>query len=653
MGNMDKLSLCATVGMYIKIHLLFRHVGVLLAIGLVAAVASGCAGITVKRVDPGKRVASFDRSALHSNRPSERTLAFLKQRDLEAFWKSDPLGLIIMLDAQYRDDPYGDTLFALMEICHLEAERSKTVPEDAAVRHLSCALYAYLYLVNLKDNPQGNLYHPYSRLAAQFYNTSLARYLLYARENGLRYEHGRKLRLLVGEIELDRRLSELSWNPEEFAGFKLAYEYEVGGLETYNVHPGLGVPMALIRKQQERDTARPEDKFLPTIEQTYAATAFLRIKPEPEGGNTFTADIELYDPMKTDAIRLGDVSVPLEIDLTTPLAYMIANAPSPQGITGLMDPEATAPQQGLYMLQPYQPDKIPVIFVHGLMSSPRTWLQMLNGLMGDPVLRRRYQFWFFKYPTGNPVLYSAATLRDSIAQVRMTFDPEGKDAEFNKMVIVSHSMGGLLTKTMVQSSGDHLWDMLFNVDIKDMDITPDERAFLSRLLFFEPQPAVSRAVFIATPHRGAGMAMGAIGRIGRALVTLPATLVKSTAGVFGKLAKKRSPHASQALYRLDSLPTGIDSLSPSNPVLKYLVEAEIQVPYHSIIGNEREAKPGGTDGVVPYTSSHLDGADSEFVVHSGHNAQEHPLAIREVRRILLEHLREASGSGGKAGMGNP
>jgi pimeloyl-ACP methyl ester carboxylesterase len=626
--------------------------GAFLAIVLVAALAAGCAGVTVKRVDPGKRVESFDRSALSSSRPSERTLAFLKQRDLEDYWKSDPLGLITMLDAQYRDDPSGDTLFALMEICHLEAERSKAVPEDAAVRHLSCALYAYLYLGNLKDNPQGNLYHPYSRLAAQFYNTSLARYLLYARESGLRYEQGRKLRLLVGQIELDRRFSELSWNPEEFAGFKLAYEYEVGGLETYNVNPGLGVPVALIRKQQERDTARPEDKYLPTIEQTYAATAFLRIKPERAGGNTFTADFELYDPMKTDSIRLGDVSVPLEIDLTTPLAYMIANAPSPQGITGLMDPEATAPQQGLYMLQPYQPDKIPVIFVHGLMSSPRTWLSMLNGLMGDPVLRRRYQFWFFKYPTGNPVMYSAATLRDSITQVRMTFDPEGKDAQFNKMVIVSHSMGGLLTKTMVQSSGTHLWDMFSDVDIKDMDITPDERAFLSRLFFFEPQPAVSRVVFIATPHRGAGMALGAIGRIGRALVTLPATLVKSTAGAFAQLAKKRSPQASQAMHNMDSLPTGIDSLSPNNPALRYLVEAEIQVPYHSIIGNDRKASPGGTDGVVPYTSSHLDGGESELVVQSGHNAQEHPLAIREVRRILLEHLGEASRTDAKAVEGN-
>jgi pimeloyl-ACP methyl ester carboxylesterase len=605
----------------------------------IVVLAVGCSTITVRPVDLSRRAESFDRNALTSDRPSERTLAFLKQRDLEAFWRSDPVGLITMLDAQRRDDPYGDTLFALMELCHLEAARSKGVPEDAAVRHLSCALYAYLYLLNLKGDPNANLYHPYSRMAAQFYNHSLARYLVHARETGLRYEQGRKLSVLCGSIVLDRRQSDLSWKPEEFAGFKLAYEYEVSGLDTKNVNPGLGVPLALIRKQPPpQQDGRPEDRFLPTIEQTYAATVFLRIKPEPDSGDTFLADLELYDPMRTDSLRLGDVSVPLETDLTTPLAYMIANAPSPQGIAGLMDPGAMAAQQGLYMLQPYQPDKIPVIFVHGLMSSPQTWVSMLNGLMGDPVLRRRYQFWFFKYPTGNPVLYSAATLRDSIRRVRMTFDPEGRDAQFNKMVIVSHSMGGLLSKTMAESSGTGLWDMFSGIGFEEIDITPDERDFLARIFFFEPQPAVSRVVFIATPHRGAGMAMGTIGRIGRALVTLPATLLKTTTGVLAQLAQKHPAHASKALVQLDAMPTGIDSLSPKNPALAYLVNAKIQVPYHSIIGNEREAKPGGTDGVVAYESSHLDGAESELVVHSGHNAQEHPLAIREVRRILLEHL---------------
>jgi hypothetical protein len=57
---------------------------------------------------------------------------------------------------------------------------------------------------------------------------------------------------------------------------------------------------------------------------------------------------------------------------------------------------------------------------------------------------------------------------------------------------------------------------------------------------------------------------------------------------------------------------------------------------------------GGTsevgDGVVPYSSAHIDEALSELVVPADHyHVHHHPLAILEVRRILLEHLREVDG----------
>ena len=47
-----------------------------------------------------------------------------------------------------------------------------------------------------------------------------------------------------------------------------------------------------------------------------------------------------------------------------------------------------------------------------------------------------------------------------------------------------------------------------------------------------------------------------------------------------------------------------------------------------------------TDGVVEYTSAHIDGVESEFVVVSGHSCQDNPHTIEEVRRILLEHIAE-------------
>jgi len=49
----------------------------------------------------------------------------------------------------------------------------------------------------------------------------------------------------------------------------------------------------------------------------------------------------------------------------------------------------------------------------------------------------------------------------------------------------------------------------------------------------------------------------------------------------------------------------------------------------------------GNDGVVKYTSAHVEYVDSEFVVRSGHGCQGNPRTIEEVRRILLEHLMSA------------
>jgi pimeloyl-ACP methyl ester carboxylesterase len=302
-----------------------------------------------------------------------------------------------------------------------------------------------------------------------------------------------------------------------------------------------------------------------------------------------------------------------------------------------MDPEALKASQGLYMLQPYQKDKIPVVFVHGLISSPMTWLPMINGLMGDPALRERYQFWYFSYPTGNPVFYSATVLRESLENARKTFDPDGTNPAFNNMLIVGHSMGGLLTKAMVQDSEDRLWNAISKVPPSALAVPQDVRQLLDKVFFFKPLPFVTEAVFISTPHRGSEMALGSIGKIGKALVTLPLTIAKVSASFLGSLAKLGHT------LPISGMPTGIDGLSPKNPLLAVSASMPVAVPFHSIIGNEMKADvAGGTDGVVPYWSSHLDAAQSELIVKSGHGAHEHPLAIREVRRIMLEHLKKNS-----------
>lgn len=615
-----------------------RWVLALLILAALASLVSGCAGVTVKSARISQRFDALDRSAINSDQPSAITQAFLIQHDLAEKWAKDPQGLITSLDANYHREPDLGTLFALIELSHLQAKGNPSQPEKAASYDLACAVYAYLFLFDPKVAPPKEYLRPDARLASEFYNRSLSRYLLYTRSSGIRFQANLKLPLPTGTLELEERRNGLPFKPEELSGIHLAYEFAVSGLDLTHCAPGLGVPLILVREAAGAGRGRPDERFLPPVRQVLAATLFLRLDTQPalgpDGGRIYHSRLELYDPMRVNTVKVENTTVSLETDTTTPLAWMAANAPSPQGIKGLMDPEALKAAQGLYMLQPYQKDKIPVVFVHGLISSPMTWLPMINGLMADPALRERYQFWYFSYPTGNPVLYSASLLRESLENARKFFDPGGTNPAFNNMLIVGHSMGGLLAKAMVQDSGDQLWKSISNIPPSELPVSQDEHVLLKKLFFYEPLPFVTEAVFIATPHRGSYMALGTLGRIAKSLVKLPFTLAKASTSTLGSLVS--TGHK----LPISGLPTGIDGLSPKNPILITSSGMPVAVPFHSIIGNQTKAGvAGGTDGVVPYWSSHLEGAESELIVKSGHGTHEHPLAIREVRRIMLEHAR--------------
>ena len=122
---------------------------------------------------------------------------------------------------------------------------------------------------------------------------------------------------------------------------------------------------------------------------------------------------------------------------------------------------------GLSLLRPYTRGKIPVVFIHGLWSNPWSWDRMIAELEADPSLADRYQSWTFGYSTGDPIPYSASLLRRDLQEVRRKFDPDDSDAAFNRMVLVGHSMGGLLTKMMVQDSGTRLWRLISDRPIDD------------------------------------------------------------------------------------------------------------------------------------------------------------------------------------------
>jgi hypothetical protein len=92
---------------------------------------------------------------------------------------------------------------------------------------------------------------------------------------------------------------------------------------------------------------------------------------------------------------------------------------------------------------------------------------------------------------------------------------------------------------------------------------------------------------------------------------------------------------------MNRLPTSVDNMAPGSPFVQALAELPIapDVSVHSIIPVLGDGPLDGLkDGVVAYSSAHVDPVDSELVVRAcGHSAQSDPRAIEEVRRILLEH----------------
>ena len=83
------------------------------------------------------------------------------------------------------------------------------------------------------------------------------------------------------------------------------------------------------------------------------------------------------------------------------------------------------------------------------------WRDTIDAVESDPVLRGRFQFWAFGYPTGDPISISALQFRESLAGVYRLY-PQTKD-----MVLISHSLGGLLSKMQTISTGRAAWDGVF------------------------------------------------------------------------------------------------------------------------------------------------------------------------------------------------
>jgi pimeloyl-ACP methyl ester carboxylesterase len=580
-------------------------------------------------------------------RPSDRTMQLLRKYDLHEDLDGDPKALLADFQKCIDQEPTAEKLHAFAELSYLAAKKEEGKNDKRALDLYGASVaYSYIYLFDEKLGSLRNPYDPQFRGACDLYNGALEGALRIMQEQG-NLAPGRSCQIATETDAWDLQVVSCgtAWHDDDFEKLEFCSDYEVNGLTNQYHGYGLGVPMIAIRKKHEGESA--SEKYYPPG-LSFPMTAFLRLLPDdsagPKQGRRHRAVLELCDPLVSTDNWVGTRRVPLESDLSTPLAYFLNN---PQlnklSTAGLLRPDKTAAVSGLYMLEPYSPEKIPVLMVHGLWSSPLTWMEMFNDLRSDPNIRSRYQFWFYLYPTGQPFWYSAAQMRQGLAQMRQTIDPERAEPSLDQMVLVGHSMGGLISKLQAVESGNQFWDAVAEKPFHLVKASPETREILGETFYFHANPSVKRVITIGTPHRGSKFANETTRYLGRKLITLPAMLMEGS----GELQRDNPGLFRDASFQ--TAKTSLDSLSPESPLLPVLVSAKPApgVHFHNVIGVLPDEGivgklAGGTDGIVSYESAHLDGVDSEVVIQADHSrVHQHPLAVLEVRRILLEHAETA------------
>jgi len=438
------------------------------------------------------------------------------------------------------------------------------------------------------------------------------------------------------------------WQSFDFQHLVPVGTYRTNQLSKAYCSGGIGVPLVVLRD------ASVDEQFMRKI-SAFSATLVMRnatgsresgclprqtIALESEGVMVpQQPTLELLNSRRLRHVQMGGQTKRLARDLSAPLVYRLSTDPRNYW-QEFLRPDSGLSEGQLQMLEPYQPGKIPVVFIHGLLSDPYTWSQMVNELLARPGFVERFQIWVYNYPSGKAFISSATKLRSDLAMLRQCLDPERKDPALSETVLVGHSLGGLLAKLQVTASHDELWKSVANQSLDELNVPEQFREELRQYFYFDPSPDVKRVVFMGTPHRGSAYAKRCVGRLTSKLVRRPLRertrhqrMIACNPGVFSKEVR-------------DRIPTSIDLLDPDSQLLQAINTLQVgpDVRLHSIIGDYCwRIGFGRSDLVVPVESAKESSAVSELVIKAKHkNVNKDLVVVRELLCILQKHAANDS-----------
>ena len=407
-----------------------RRLALLGALWLAAAACASPVGAV--RVDPAVAHRQLARSATTTGEPSWPTRNHLAEHDLLETFDTQPEAAIAELHrAMVASGGDPGLLFALAELSFLYGQAT-TNPTF----HLAAAVYAYAFLFPEGSGVAVGRFDPRLRIAADLYNLALTgafaskdrlggrppgRHVPPALRTASRWPSIRPA-CAPGTVSSTGSRRRRSWRCT-------VWRCGTGGRAS-------ALPLAAATRPI--DPARPgRDLVAPRLQ--VPVTAFLRIPGTRRAlveGRPLAATLELHLAWDAEAVSIAGEPVPLEIEPSAALALTFTDVPTLQlELLGFLGRLAGVTRPPLVSVTPYRPGLVPVVFVHGTQSSVVRWAEMYNRLQADPEIRRRFQFWFFQYDSGQPVALSSLQLREALTAAVARLDPEGKDPALRRMVL--------------------------------------------------------------------------------------------------------------------------------------------------------------------------------------------------------------------------